>query len=50
MSEYKNIHLSARSRKGFITIATQDKYGRGTGYTRKIKLQKLLQKFYKKSF
>jgi len=48
MAEYKNVNLISRSRKGFVTIATQNKYGRGTGYTRKMRLKKLMDKFYRK--
>ena len=48
MAEYKNVNKVSRSRSGYVTIATQDKYGRGTGYCKKMKLKKLLDKFYKK--
>ncbi len=48
MAEYKNVNLVSRSRSGYVTIATQDRFGRGTGKTRKLKIKKLLDKFYRK--
>lgn len=49
MAEYKNINLVSRNKIGYITIATQNnRLGRGTGITRRLRLKKLLDKFYKK--
>ena len=48
MAEYKNVNFVSRSRNGYVTIATEDRLGCGTGMTKKLKLKKLLDKFYSK--